>query len=124
MIEKNEMIFGLRAIMEALEAGKDIDKILVKKDLQGELAKELFAALKGTGIPVQRVPIERLNRITRKNHQGAIAFMSAVTYQQAENLVPSLFEEGKNPFLYPSMPMPSRHRPAPYTSCRFVGSRT
>lgn len=98
MIEKNEMIFGLRAILEALEAGKDIDKILVKKDLQGELAKELFAALKGTGIPVQRVPIERLNRITRKNHQGAIAFMSAVTCQQAENLVPSLFEEGKNPF--------------------------
>ena len=76
---------------------KDVKQI-TKECYFNWLAKELFAALKGTGIPVQRVPIERLNRITRKNHQGAIAFMSAVTYQQAENLVPSLFEEGKNPF--------------------------
>ena len=98
MIEKNEMIFGLRAVLEALEAGKEIDKVLVKKDLQGDLAKELFAALKGTDIPTQRVPVERLNRITRKNHQGVIAFISAVSYQKAENLVPMLFEDGKNPF--------------------------
>lgn len=98
MTEKNEMIFGLRAVIEALQAGKDIDKILLKKDLQGDLSKELFTALKGTDIPVQRVPIERLNRITRKNHQGAIAFVSAVTYQKAEDLVPTLFEEGKVPF--------------------------
>ena len=98
MIEKNEMIFGLRAVLEALEADKEIDKVLVKKDLQGDLAKELFAALKGTDIPIQRVPVERLNRITRKNHQGVIAFISAVSYQKAENLVPMLFEDGKNPF--------------------------
>lgn len=98
MTEKNEMIFGLRAVLEALEAGKEIDKLLVKKDLQGDLAKELFAALKGTDIPVQRVPIERLNRITRKNHQGVIAYISAITYHKSENLVPGLFEEGKNPF--------------------------
>lgn len=98
MIEKNEMIFGLRAVLEALEAGKEIDKVLVKKDLQGDLAKELFTALKGTDIPTQRVPVERLNRITRKNHQGVIAFISAVSYQKAENLVPMLFEDGKNPF--------------------------
>lgn len=98
MTEKNEMIFGLRAVIEALQAGKDIDKILLKKDLQGDLSKELFTALKGTDIPVQRVPIERLNRITRKNHQGAIAFVSAVTYQKAEDLVQILFEEGKVPF--------------------------
>ena len=92
------MIFGLRAVLEALEAGKEIDKLLVKKDLQGDLAKELFAALKRTDIPVQRVPIERLNRITRKNHQGVIAYISAITYHKSENLVPGLFEEGKNPF--------------------------
>ena len=94
----NEMIFGVRAVIEALQAGKEIDKILVKRDIQSELSKELFAALKGTTIPVQRVPVERLNRITKKNHQGVVAFISPVTYQQAEQLVPFLFEQGKNPF--------------------------
>ena len=97
MIDKSEMIFGVRAVIEAVQAGKDIDKILVKKDIQSDLSKELFAALKGTLIPVQRVPVERINRITRKNHQGVVAFVSAVTYQKTEDLVPFLFEEGKNP---------------------------
>ncbi|MGN0310237.1 MAG: 23S rRNA (guanosine(2251)-2'-O)-methyltransferase RlmB [Bacteroides sp.] len=97
-IGMNEMIFGVRAVIEALQAGKEIDKILVKRDIQSELSKELFAALKGTTIPVQRVPVERLNRITKKNHQGVVAFISPVTYQQAEQLVPFLFEQGKNPF--------------------------
>ena len=94
----NEMIFGVRAVIEALQAGKEIDKILIKRDIQSDLSKELFAALKGTTIPVQRVPIERLNRITKKNHQGVVAFISPVTYQLTEQLVPFLFEEGKNPF--------------------------
>ena len=60
------MIFGVRAVIEAIQAGKEIDKILVKKDIQSDLSKELFAALKGLLIPVQRVPVERINRITRK----------------------------------------------------------
>jgi 23S rRNA (guanosine2251-2'-O)-methyltransferase len=86
-------------VIEAIEAGKEIDKILVKKDIQSELSKELFAALKGKLIPVQRVPVERINRITRKNHQGVVAFISAITYQRVEDVVPFLFEQGKNPLL-------------------------
>jgi len=95
---ENEMIFGIRAVIEAVEAGKEIDRLLIKKDLQGELSKELFSAIKGYDIPVQRVPVEKLNRITRKNHQGVIAFITPVTYQHVEDLVPTLFEEGKEPF--------------------------
>ena len=87
MTDKSEMIFGVRAVIEAIQAGKDIDKILVKRDIQSDLSKELFAALKGTLIPVQRVPVERINKITRKNHQGVVAFVSAVTYQKTEDLV-------------------------------------
>ena len=98
-MEKNEMIFGIRAVIEAVEAGKEIDKILVKKDLQGDLAKELFDLIKGRGFFVQRVPVERLNRITRKNHQGVIAFISAVSYQRLGDIIPSLFEEAKVPFI-------------------------
>ena len=99
MIEKNEMIFGVRAVIEAIQAGKEIDKILIKRDMQSDLSKELFAVLKGTQIPVQRVPVERINRITRKNHQGVIALISSITYQRTEDLVPFLFEQGKNPLL-------------------------
>ena len=51
MTEKNEMIFGVRAVIEAIQAGKEIDKILVKRDIQSELSKELFAELKGRMIP-------------------------------------------------------------------------
>ena len=93
------MIFGIRAVIEAIEAGKDIDKILVKRELSGELFKELQEILRRYEIPVQRVPLERINRITRKNHQGVIAFTSAVTYQKIEDIIPVLYEEGKNPFI-------------------------
>ena len=98
-MEKNEMIFGIRAVIEAVEAGKEIDKVLVKKELQGDLAKELFSVLKDAGVLIQKVPVERLNRITRKNHQGVVAFISSVTYQSLENLIPGLYEEGKVPLL-------------------------
>lgn len=99
MIEKNEMIFGVRAVIEALDAGKEIDKILIKRDMQSDLSRELFAALRGRMIPVQRVPVERIDRITRKNHQGVVAFVSPITYQLTEDIVPFLFEQGKSPLL-------------------------
>lgn len=99
MIDKNEMIFGVRAVIEAVQAGKEIDKILVKKDIQSDLSKELFAAIKGKDINVQRVPVERINRITRKNHQGVVAFVSQITYQKIEDIVPFLYEQGKTPFI-------------------------
>lgn len=78
---KVDYIFGMRAVIEALATGKDIDKILVKKDLSGDLSNELFAALKDRpDVVVQKVPVERINRITRKNHQGVLAFLSPVAY--------------------------------------------
>ena len=98
-MERNEMIFGIRAVIEAVEAGKDIDKILVKKDLQSDLAQELFAAVRGRNIVVQKVPVEKINRMSRKNHQGVLAFISAITYQHLDDIVPGLYEEGKNPFI-------------------------
>lgn len=98
-MEKNEYIFGIRAVMEAIEAGKDIDKVYIKKDLQGELVGELFDLIRQYGIVTQRVPVERINKITRKNHQGVIAILSAVTYHTLDNLVPQLYEDGIMPFV-------------------------
>lgn len=98
-MKEKEMIFGIRAVIEAVESGKDIDKVLVKRELSGELFMELQQQLRIHEIPMQKVPLERIDRITRKNHQGVIAFTSAVTYQKLENILPLLYEEGKNPFI-------------------------
>lgn len=98
-MEKSDYIFGIRAIMEAIDAGKSIDKILLRRDLGGDLAKELLDKIKGHDIVVQRVPIEKLNRITMKNHQGAIAILSPVVYHKLDNVIPALYEEGKTPLL-------------------------
>lgn len=98
-MDRNDYIFGIRAIIETIDAGKDIDKILIKKDLQGELATELFDKIRQNGILTQRVPVEKINRITRKNHQGALAILSAVTYHSLDNLVPQLYEDGVMPFI-------------------------
>ena len=89
-MEKSDYIYGIRAVMEAIEAGKDIDKIFIAKDLQGDLAMHVIT---------QRVPVERINRITRKNHQGVLAMMSAVTYHRLDHLVPELYEAGILPFI-------------------------
>jgi 23S rRNA (guanosine2251-2'-O)-methyltransferase len=96
-MKETEMIFGTRAVIEAVQAGKEVDKILMRRDLQNDLARGLFDIVKTTHIPIQRVPQEKLDRLTRKNHQGVIAFISAVTYQKLEDIVPFLFEQGKNP---------------------------
>lgn len=93
------MIFGLHAVIEAIQSGKEIDRLLLKKDLQSELSRQLMELLRGKFIPVQRVPQERLDRITRKNHQGVIAFLSAVDYQRLEDLIPSIYEQGRDPFI-------------------------
>ena len=98
-MKENEMIFGIRAIIEAIESDKEIDKIILKKDLQSELSHELFEVLRSHPlIQVQRVPLERINKYTRKNHQGAIAFISSTHYQRVEDLVQNIFEEGRDPF--------------------------
>ncbi len=98
-MESSDYIFGIRAVMEAIEAGKEIDKVFIKNDLKGELSGELFRLLKANGILTQRVPLERLNRITRKNHQGVIAMLSAVTYYRLDHVVPQLYEDGLLPFI-------------------------
>ena len=98
-MKEKDMIFGIRAIIEAAEANKDIDKVMVKRELSGDLFKELQTVCRTYDIPMQKVPVERIDRITRKNHQGAIAFTSAVTYQKLEQIVPFLYEQGKNPFI-------------------------
>jgi 23S rRNA (guanosine2251-2'-O)-methyltransferase len=97
--ENIQMVFGIRAIMEAIESGKEIEKLMIQNGLRGELYHEFFQLLKYHKIPFSNVPVQALNRITRKNHQGVIAYLSPIAYQNIENLIPMLYEEGKSPFI-------------------------
>lgn len=99
MLEKNDYIYGIRAVIEAAEAGKEFDKVLISNTFQSALAPELMTALKSRGILIQKVPVERIDRITRRNHQGVLAILSAVSYCSLATLVPTLFEEGKTPLI-------------------------
>ncbi len=85
--------------MEALEAGREIEKVLIQKGIQGDTALGLRSALGKAGIPFQHVPLEKMNRVTRKNHQGIIAYISPIVYESIENVLPQVFEDGKDPFI-------------------------
>jgi 23S rRNA (guanosine2251-2'-O)-methyltransferase len=98
-MEKTDYIFGMRTIIEAINSGKEIEKILIKKGLQGELYRELMDLVHRMQIPVQVVPIEKIDRVTRKNHQGILAFISPIAYHNIEEIIPRLFEEGQTPLI-------------------------
>lgn len=99
MINKDDIVFGTRAVIEAIKKGKTIDKILIKKGLSNELFSELNELIKENSIVTQYVPVEKINRVTRKNHQGVLAFISPIEFDNIENLLPGIFEEGKTPLL-------------------------
>ncbi|MBQ7631509.1 MAG: 23S rRNA (guanosine(2251)-2'-O)-methyltransferase RlmB [Paludibacteraceae bacterium] len=97
--KEKEMIFGIRAVIEAIDAGKALDKVLIRRDMSSAIGRELLLRLEGTGTPVQKVPIEKLNQFTDKNHQGVIAFLSPIEFTPVENIVQTLFDEGQTPLL-------------------------
>jgi len=97
-MNNNDYIFGIRAIIEAIRSGKIIDKLLVKKGLQGELFQELSEIITENHLHYQLVPEEKLNHITRKNHQGVIGFISPVPFHDFDEIVTSTYEKGEVPF--------------------------
>lgn len=103
MIEKerkkdNEFFFGTRAVIEAIRSGKEIEKVLVQQDLRGPLVTELRKTIKQYAIPSQNVPEKRLKFI-EGNHQGVIAYLSPIEFQDIEDLLPGIYERGEDPFL-------------------------
>lgn len=97
--ETNQQVFGIRAVMEAIESGKEIESLFIQRGLSGHLLQELKQLLKEHQISYQQVPVEKLDRITRKNHQGVIAVISPITYQQVEHVVPVIYEKGEVPLI-------------------------
>jgi 23S rRNA (guanosine2251-2'-O)-methyltransferase len=94
-----DMLFGLRPILEALNAGRTLEKIFLLRGTKNSLVSDISELARTAGIQVQLVPVEKLDGLTRKNHQGAVAFVSPIDYAPLDNILSGLFEEGKVPFL-------------------------
>jgi 23S rRNA (guanosine2251-2'-O)-methyltransferase len=96
-MEKDNQIFGIRAIIEAINAKKEIDKVFVQKEAQGDLMQDLMKTMKRNNINFSYVPVEKLNRLTPNNHQGAVATIAPISFVSLETLVESVIETGKKP---------------------------
>ena len=97
MTEKESLAFGWHPVLEALSSGKDLQKVLLQQGIRNERSTELMRLCKERGVPVQYVPILKLDKITRKNHQGIIAFLSPVEYADIDNLLAMVFASGETP---------------------------
>jgi 23S rRNA (guanosine2251-2'-O)-methyltransferase len=99
MQKETDCIFGLRPVIEAIKAGKQIDRLLIRQGLQGTLYHELMIEVKNHGISYQIVPVERIEIVTRKNHQGVLAWLALIEFQQISNILPLIFERGEDPLI-------------------------
>ncbi|MFC2102010.1 23S rRNA (guanosine(2251)-2'-O)-methyltransferase RlmB [Bacteroidota bacterium] len=98
-MKKENFIFGIHPVIEAIKSGKEMDRILLQKNLRGESFRELFNLIRELEIPFQFVPVEKLNRLSKQNHQGIIAYVSDITYQKIENILPLIYEQGRVPLI-------------------------
>ncbi|AWG25305.1 23S rRNA (guanosine(2251)-2'-O)-methyltransferase RlmB [Flavobacterium kingsejongi] len=96
-MEKEHQIFGIRAIIEAIQSGKEVDKVFIQKDAASELMKDLMKVMKRGNVNFSYVPVEKLNRLTPNNHQGAVATISPIPFHDLETLIEKTLESGKTP---------------------------
>jgi 23S rRNA (guanosine2251-2'-O)-methyltransferase len=99
MQKESDYIFGLRPVIEAVKAGKQIDRLLIQQGLRGPLYHEMMIEVKKNNIPYQIVPVERIELVTRKNHQGVLAWLSLIEFQSISNILPMIFENGEDPLI-------------------------
>jgi len=96
---KEQYIYGIHPVIEAIRAGKQVDKLLIQAGLKGPGFHELFVLVKEVEIPYQFVPVEKLNRQSKQNHHGVIAYLTEIVYQKLEDLIPFIFEQGRTPLI-------------------------
>lgn len=97
-MDKGNMIFGTRAVMEAIRGHQEIEKIFVQTGLANNLVKELISLARENHLPISFIPQQKLNRMSSKNHQGVICILSAVRYAVLEDLIDQAYSLGKDPF--------------------------
>ena len=96
-MQNKTQIYGIRAVIEAINAGEPIDKVFIQKGLKGDLSNELASLVRKNGINASYVPIEKLNRLTKNNHQGVVANISPITFYELEELVEKVLASDKTP---------------------------
>jgi 23S rRNA (guanosine2251-2'-O)-methyltransferase len=94
-----ELIYGRHPVVEALENGRTFEKVVLSSGLHGEFEKRVRWLCKEVNVPLQIVPKERLNAITRKNHQGILAFVSPIPFYELEDILPMIYEKGESPLI-------------------------
>lgn len=99
MADKDDILYGRNPIIEALKLGKEIDKILISNTIRGAFEKEIRQLCRDHDIPLQYVPNSKLDKFTKKNHQGVIGFASLIQFQAIEDVVPHLYEKGATPLI-------------------------
>lgn len=99
-MQNEHQIFGIRAIIEAINAGKEIDKVFIQKEAQGELMQELMKTMKKGNINFSYVPVEKLNKLSKfNNHQGAVASIAPIKFVELEGLIEKISESDKTPLI-------------------------
>lgn len=99
-MKKNDLIFGVQAVLESLKAEQNLDRILIQREIgKGSRLSEIFTLAQARQVPIMRVPIEKLDRLTPKNHQGVVAFKGFVDYASLPDVIATAFEEGKTPLV-------------------------
>ena len=99
IMKNKEAIFGIRPIIEVIKSGKTIDKLFIQKGLHNESFAILWKLVRENRINYKHVPVEKMNRLTKKNHQGVFAFISPIDFYNIEDVIPNLYEEGKSPLI-------------------------
>ena len=98
-MRNNDIVFGTRPVLEAINSGKTLEKLFIQKNLKKEILEKIKSKLSNKKINISYVPKEKLNRITKKNHQGIICYISPISYQPIEEIIQRVFEKGKDPFV-------------------------
>ena len=96
---KTERVYGIQNVISAIEDGKTIDKLFIKKGLHNDEFSKLWKLVRLRRINYKHVPIEKLNRLTKRNHEGVFAFISPIDFHKIEDIIPAIFEEGKSPLI-------------------------
>jgi len=96
---KNNMVFGIHPVLELIRSQKEIEKVYVQAGTRSPEISEIANSCRANGVPVQYVPMEKMNRLTRKNHQGVVAFICPIEYQNLENVIQMVFEDGRDPLV-------------------------
>lgn len=96
--DNQDLVYGIRATLEAIESGKEVSKVLIRKGLKSDVFHELYQAVKDANIPFQLVPADYFRKFPGKNHQGVVSMISPIEFQSLEEVLARVFEKGEEPF--------------------------